>query len=375
MKNRDKINKIILVAIPNTVCNLRCRYCYLTKKDGFMYGKNIKMQYSPEHVGKAFSKERLGGPCFFNFCASGETLLVKDIDKYIYETVKNGHYVEIVTNLTVTSVLDKILQFEPELLARIEFKCSFHYLQLKERGWLDLFANNVKKIWKNNCSANIEITPDDELIPYIEEVKEFSMQHFGALPHLTIARDDKNERDYLTSLSIDEYDKTWQQFDSSFWKFKKSIFNVRRNEYCYAGKWSLHVDLSSGATGQCYCNRYSQNIFKNVNKPIDFVAIGKCQDYHCYNGHALMTLGLIPNLTDIGYGDIRDRIKEDGSHWIQEQMRDFLNSKLIESNLESTEKDKAKDERKIQKKMKNNFIIKCLRKIKRILKLNKKHKV
>lgn len=335
----EKIKRAILCAIPMSICNLRCRYCYLSQRDECYQGTQIYYKYSPEHIAKAFSKERLGGVCYFNLCADGETLLAKDIDKYIYAIASQGHYVEIVTNLTITKVLDKILDFPLEILQHLTFKCSFHYLQLKERNLLDVFANNVKSIWKHSCSANIEITPDDELIPYIDEVKEFSMRNFGALPHLSIARDDRTGHDYLTSLSIDEYDKTWSQFDSDFWKFKKTIFNKKRTEFCYAGRWSLYVNLATGDSTQCYCSRYKQNIFKNLNKPIDFVAINSCPDTHCYNGHMLLTLGCIPGFTDTKYGDIRNRIKADGSQWLQPEILSFLNTKLEESNELLTDKE------------------------------------
>ena len=365
----DKISKIILFAIPMTICNLRCRYCYLTQRDKFCTGEQIKYEYSPEHFAKAISKERIGGIAYANFCADGETLLVKDIDKYIYAYVSQGHYAEIVTNLTITSVLDKILKWDDDILSRITFKCSFHYIQLKERNLLDVFAQNVNKIWARGCSANIEMLPDDELIPYIEEIKEFSIKNFGALPHLTIARDDKNERSYLTSLSIDEYDKIWGQFDSDFWKFKKTIINVKREEYCCAGKWSLQVNLATGRTSQCYMSDYDQNIFEDLDKPIKFVAIGKCKDYHCYNGHALLTLGCIPNITDVRYGNIRDRIRPDGSHWIQENMRSFLNSQLVETHGTPTDKEKKKDAKIIKMRKVMRFPRKCIGFVARHLKI------
>lgn len=110
-----------------------------------------------------------------NFCADGETLLTKDIDLYIKALVQEGHYAEIVTNLSVNKMLEKILTWDKELLSRVEFKCSFHYLELKKKGLLQRFADNVKKIWENGASANIEVTPTDELIPYIDELKTFSM--------------------------------------------------------------------------------------------------------------------------------------------------------------------------------------------------------
>ncbi|MDS0526540.1 radical SAM protein [Clostridium sp. SHJSY1] len=338
----EKIKRAILVPIPMSICNFRCHYCYLAQREECFQNIQPKFEYSPEHVAKALSPERLGGLAFMNFCADGETLLTKDLDKYIYELVKEGHYVEIVTNLTVTSALEKILSWDAELLEKIEFKCSFHYLELRKRNLLETFADNVKKIWEAGASANIEITPNDELIPFIEEVKEFSLANFGALPHLTIARNDNTKRiDYLTKLPISDYDKIWSQFDSEFWRFKKEIFKVKRNEFCYAGDWMLVVNLATGFTRQCYLSNYNFNIFESIDKPIPFRAIGKCNEPHCYNGHALLTFGCIPNITKVRYGDIRNRIKNDGTTWLQPGLYEFFNSTLGENNEEYPQLKKA----------------------------------
>lgn len=323
-------------------CNFQCSYCYLSQRDEAYQGKQAIFKYSPEYVGKAFSKERLGGSCFFNFCANGETLLTKKIDEYIHAIVSQGHYAEIVTNLSITSALDKILSWDQPLLKRVEFKCSFHYAELMKRNLLQVFADNVQKIWKAGCSANIEMVAADEFISNIDEIKEFSLKNFGALPHVTIARNDATPNiDLLTSLPIEEYDAIWSTFNSDFWQFKKSIFQEERKEFCYAGKWSLYVNLTTGDTTQCYCSWFNQNIYKDLKKDIIFNPIGKCLLPHCYNGHALLTSGCIPKFTDIGYGDIRDRKKNDGSHWLQPEICSYMNSKLEQSNEEIGEKEKT----------------------------------
>lgn len=329
----SEMKRMILCVFPMSVCNFRCPYCYLTKRNEAYTGQQTMFKYSPEHVGKAFTKKRLGGVCYFNFCADGETLLQKDVEKYIYEVAKEGHFIEIVTNLTVTPIIDKILSWDSEIVKRIEFKCSFHYLELKKRKLLNVFTENVKKIWSVGCSANIEITPADEYLPYIDEIKKFSLDNFGALPHLSIARDDSTkEINYLTDLNMEEYDKIWGSFNSDFWKFKKEIFGEKRREYCYAGMWSLFVNMENGDTKQCYYSRYNQNIFDKIDDPIDFIPIGKCKTSHCYNGHSLLTLGLIPELKTPGYGDIRDRIKNDGNQWLNDSLKNFFNSKLSNNN-------------------------------------------
>lgn len=230
-------------------------------------------------------------------------------------------------------MIDKFLSWDKELLKRLEFKCSFHYLELKKKGLLDRFAENVNKIWNAGASANIEITPSDELIPYINEVKEFSYKHFGALPHLTIARNDKTkEIGYLTDLSIEEYDKIWGEFDSDFWKFKKSTFGVKQTDFCNAGKWSAVINFANGTMRSCYFSKPFGNFFKDIDKPLPELPVGQCPIAHCFNSHALLTMGLIPNLYETRYGDIRDRTKLDGTHWLQPELKEFFNKKLIDNN-------------------------------------------
>lgn len=328
-----KIERIVHFKIPMSICNFRCHYCYLAQREKCYQNIQPEFKYSPEQVGNAFKKEHIGGLAYVNFCADGETLLTKDIDLYIKAILEKGHYAEVITNLTVSSMIDKILLWDPEILKRIEFKASFHYLELKEKKLLETFSDNVKKIWKTGASCSIEITPSDELIPFIDEIMQYALENFGALPHITIARDDRTPQiDYLTKLSMEDYNSIWSQFNSSFWQFKKSIFGIKRREFCYAGLWSLYINLATGYTKPCYCGKKMDNFFENVDKPYHFKPIGCCLLPHCYNGHMLMTLGLIPDLTDVKYGDIRDRVTEDGRHWLQKDLHDVLNSKCSQSN-------------------------------------------
>lgn len=321
-----------------SICNLRCHYCYLGQRPIHFEGIQPTMQYTPEEVGYALRKERIGGCAYTNFCADGETLLVKNIDKYVRAVVEQGHYAEVVTNLTITPVLDKFLAWPRELFEKIEFKCSFHYLELKQKGKLEVFVKNVHKIWEAGGSANIEITPSDELIPCIDEIMEFSIKHFGALPHLTIARDDRtNGIDYLTNLPIEEYDKVWSRFGSTFWEFKKTFFGKKQKSFCYAGMWGCYIDLTTGDTTKCYGCGSLGNIFKTPDGPFPSAAIGKCPIAHCYNGHMLLSLGYIPGLNNVRYGDIRDRemsneIVAGRKYWLNPTLKAFFNTKLEDSN-------------------------------------------
>ncbi len=167
----NKVKKIIFFRIPLSICNFRCHYCYLAQRDEHYQGVQPVMKYSPEQVALACSPKRLGGLAYFNFCADGETMLLKDLDLYVKELVKQGHFVEIITNMTITNMVDKFMEWPREMLEHVEFKCSFHYLELKKKKLLEVFAKNANQLWGKGASINIEVTPSDELIPYIEELK------------------------------------------------------------------------------------------------------------------------------------------------------------------------------------------------------------
>lgn len=332
---KNKIKKILLFAIPTSICNFRCTYCYLGQRLNSYQGLQAEMRYSPEQIAYACRPERIGGLAYMNFCAEGETLLHKDIDLYVKALTERGHYAEIVTNLTITPVLEKILSWPANLRARTEFKCSFHYMELKKRGLLQTFADNVHKIWDAGASANIEITANDELVPYLDEVKEFSMKNFGALPHITIARDDRTRGiDYLTSLPMDEYDKIWGSFDSDMFKYKKTVFGVRQTRFCYAGIWSVNINMSTGDASTCYWGYPLGNVFENPDEPFPVRATARCKLPHCFNAHMFLTWGLIPGANNVTYADIRNRKTTygGGGNWLQPSLLEFYGSKLEESN-------------------------------------------
>lgn len=329
------MKKLFLFAIPLSVCNLRCKYCYLTKRESSFEGIIPKMGYSPEEIAYAVRPERVGGGSYFNLCADGETLVLPDIERYIELLAKEGHYIEVVSNMVLTKHLDKVLALGRDVLSHVEFKCSFHWQQLKERDLLETFADNVNRAYGAGASINVEVTPPDELIPEIDELKEFSLEHFGALPQLSIARDDSTGSiERLTELSLEEYNQIWSSFGSEFWDFKTTIFGKRQTGFCYAGAWSYYVNMATGEAIQCYCGSKVGNLFATPDEPLPERPIGRCPIAHCYNGHMLLTLGLIPDATDVRYGDIRDRVRTDGTHWLQPELHAFFNGKVSESNEE-----------------------------------------
>lgn len=361
----DKIKRFIDFYVPVESCTFRCHYCYITHHRKFD-NKLPVLKYSAEQVRAGLSKERMGGPCLINICGGGETLLPPEIIGYIRVLLEEGHYVMVVTNASVTKRFEEMAQFPPELMKRLFFKFSYHYLQLKERGLLDRFVSNVKMMSDAGASYTIEATPSDELIPYIDEMKEFSIKNFGAVNHVTVARNEaaKGNLPILTNLSYQEYEQTWSTFHSEFFEYKFSIFNKKRKEFCYAGDWSFVINIGTGIMQQCYCSYFEQNILDDPTKPIKFLAVGNnCNQYHCYNGHAFLCLGDIPEHKAPTYATIRNRVCSDGSEWLKPEMKAFMSTRLKESNEEYTVLQKKKINSEIRRLKRKRQVKDFLKKI------------
>lgn len=329
----DKMKRFIDCYIDTETCNMHCHYCYIAQKNLFN-NKLVHFEYSPETIAKALSKSRLGGVCLLNICAGGETLLSDEMIPTIKALLEEGHYVMVVTNGTLTKRFEEFLTFSSDLKKRLFFKFSLHYLELKRLGWIDRFIYNVNLMKAAGFSMTLEITPSDELIPYIDELKSFCIKEFGALCHVTIARDDRTlQIKHLSKYSFSEYKSIWSVFQSELFEFKSKLFYKRRKEFCYAGEYTLTLNLSNGTLRQCYGGKVLCNIYDNIERPIKFQAIGHgCNHAHCYNGHVFLSLGAIPSLNCPAYNVLRDRVTLAGEHWLQPDMLMFMKQKISDNN-------------------------------------------
>ena len=127
-----KIKRYLDCYIPITTCNLRCSYCYIAQQ-GLFDSKPMKLDHSPEEIARALSPARMGGICCINLCAGGETLLAPQVIDIIRALLEQGHYVMVVTNGLLTQRFDELAGLTGELLRRLFFKFSFHYLELERK--------------------------------------------------------------------------------------------------------------------------------------------------------------------------------------------------------------------------------------------------
>lgn len=362
----EKIKKFIDCYVPVYNCNFKCGYCYISTWTEFEKEKNTaKIEYSPEIIRKALSKERWGGPMMLNFCGAGETLLCKELLPIIKALLEEGHYCMIVTNGSITPKFKEMASWSKELKDRLFIKFSYHFLELKKYKMTDRFFDNVKLMKDNGISFTVELTPSDEYIPYIEDIKQECLNKVGALPHITVCRIENGNVPLMSKLPIDKFKETWGQFDSQLFEFKSKIFGQKRNEFCYAGKWTYVLELVSGNLKQCYRGKTLQNIYKNCSDPIVEEPIGcNCIDPHCWNGHAFLAFGAIPELESPTFAEERNRKTNDGE-WLSTSMKNFMSTKLKDSNEQLDESSKKKFNSK-SKKYKTYSNVK--NKIKKIIK-------
>ncbi len=336
-----KIKRLVLGMIPNQKCNLKCEYCYISQVQA--WDEPAPLQYSPEYIVKCLSKKRLGGVSLINLTGNGETMLQPDIVDLIVSLLKEGHFVEVVTNGTVTKSINEVLQLPKDLLSRLFFKISFHYKELCRLNILSNFFLNVKAIHEAGVSFTVELMAYDEIENDIEIIKNLCIDNIGAVCHATIGRNDKRKDKALLSVHKDEdFRNIWKELNSDMTQFKLDVIGVKRKEFCYAGSWSLFINLYTGESQPCYWQPYNQNIFKDPNKPIKFIPVGHtCTQPYCTNAHAHMTWGIIPDLKTPSYSDMRNRILENGEEWLTTECKTFFNSKLNESNKELTSMQKS----------------------------------
>ncbi len=328
------IKRFIECLVPVTSCNMKCSYCYVVQNQ-YRTERLPDFRYSPERIGEALSIDRLGGVCYISICGAGETLIPREMPDIIRNVLLQGHHVNVTTNGTINPRFEKILALPKDMLERLHFAFSFHYLELLRIKKLGAFFSNVKKVREAGCSFTIQLNLYDGYIPHLEEIKNVCLREAGAAPQVVATRSHLERKiALLTKYSAEEYGRFAEAFRSPLFDFTMKNFLVKRKEFCYAGDWSLTLNLATGLMTGCYMSKDSQNIFANIQKPIRFRALGNnCHELYCINSSHFVSLGVIPQIPAPSYADLRDRPQ---AQWYTHQMRAFLSGKLGDNNLEYT---------------------------------------
>ena len=327
-----KFKKLIECYVPIYACNFRCEYCYIKQNPSRSFENKVeKFKYSPEHMAKCMTKERFGGTCLINLCAGGETLLSHETVELAKLLLEEGHYVMIVNNGTCTKHINELISFDAELKSRLWLRFSLHWNELVRTNSLETFFNNVANSKNAGCSIAVEMVASDSYIPFIPDILKKCEQTIKSYPEINIARDD-NDMTLLTKLSMNDYVKTWSVFNSCSFNLKRITVGQKRHEFCYAGDWSVTLDLGTGIMSKCYSHPI-QNIFVNPDEKIKFEAIGRnCPAPYCFNSHLFLAMGNIPSLDFPTIAQIRGKKCFDGSHWLTKEMQQFVGQKVYLNN-------------------------------------------
>ena len=329
-----QIKRFFECLIPVTVCNLKCDYCYVIQREQNAQ-KIPQLDYSPEIIGRALTQKRLGGVCYFSICGAGETFVPDYLIDIIYQLLKNGHFVNVTTNGTLTTKIRRLTNIPATWLKRLHISFSFHFLELTRLNLIDTFFNNVEFVKSLGCSFIVQINLYDKYIPCIDEIKELCVQKTGAYPQVAATRKEESltkHIEIMSDMSIDEYKQFGNTFESPLFDFTMENFSKSRKEFCYAGAWSFALNLKTGVLKRCYASTIHQNVFKDINAPIMNLAVGnECNSLFCLNSSHFMSLGTIPEVETPTYAELRNREK---AKWYSPEMIEFLNSKLAQSYKE-----------------------------------------
>jgi hypothetical protein len=328
----EQIRRFIECLVPASACNMHCSYCYVIQRGEREPNWKSPFLYRPEIVGRALSLERMGGVCYFSICGAGETLMMTEVVDIVTVLLRNGHFVNVTTNGTLTKRFKQLLALPSENLERLHFSFSFHYLELLPDK-LNIFFDNICKVRSAGCSFLVQLNLVDDYLPHLDEIKRLCLERLGALPQIVATRKETDlhtDIRFYTKLEQSEYQTVGISFDSPLFDFTMNNFGVRRNEFCYAGDWSATLDLATGIMTKCYASFRRQNIFEDTMKPISFGAIGAhCQSLYCLNGSHFLALGVMPDAETPTYASLRNRGVAD---WYSERMQHFLGQKLHQNN-------------------------------------------
>ncbi|MFW5983270.1 MAG: radical SAM protein [bacterium] len=328
------MKRFIECLIPISVCNMKCSYCYVGQQKRFSI-KPTAFKFTPEHIGKALASDRLGGISYISMTGSGESMIPKEVPAIVYNILRQGHYINITTNGTISSRFQEIINFPTEYLQRLHFSFSLHYTELKRINKLSTFFNNIHLISKAGCSFLVQLNMSDEYLPIWNEIKEKVKRETGAFPQVALTRDESEmpkRYKIFTKTNIDKYIEISRQANSPLFEFTLKNFMIKRKEFCYAGDWSAKLNLGTGELSACYGFGKTQNIFTKINKPIEFEAIGcNCPFLYCVNSSHFLSLGVIPSLWTDSYGKLRNRSE---AGWYNDGMVKFLDERLFDSNTQ-----------------------------------------
>lgn len=331
-KPEERLVKFFDFTLNSAICNFNCDYCYLKQNPRggspkFPFWRR-KMPHSPQYIAYAVRRERMNGSCIFCVAGTGETLLIDGIAELIYELLKDGHVVRLVTNGVMTDKINEILRLPDELLSSLIVSFSVHYLELIKHKRMEAFLNNIERVRDSAASLLTSIVASDVYVPHIDEIKQVFWDRLGVYPDVDPARNDSDLLNpyIMTELPRETYEKIWGCFGSERFKFRCHE-GLKRPQQCMAGTNILCVDVYSGNLLKCTRapKEKLRNLYCNLDEDIAASPLGECPAAFCYNGAFFSSLRTIKDVEVLPFGDMFQRTDKWGRKYIKEPLFTLLN--------------------------------------------------
>lgn len=378
----DKIKWAITTYVPGTVCNLRCKYCYISNCVDETHLVKASYKYPLDVMINAFNPRRLGGLAEITVISGGETLVDDVVVPFIKGLLKYGHVVTVVTNLTLNNKIDELLNFPEEYLKRLIVKASLHWLELKRLNKIEDYFGNMKKILSKGASCYPFLVLSDCYMDSLSEIEQKCMEELGVMPHCSpsMLYDEKDDlkRDGRTKTSP-ECTKEFVDFVDK--KFSSKVFDTCvkfldvnvKDVFCYAGQWSFIVDLKNGGMLKCHNCRAEANFFESKKLPKLLPIGNNCQIANCALQFNFVSENIIPEVPGVdSYGKVLYK-----KGLINDEVARLLDFRFTDFYKQYSKKQKKKINKKVKYTLKYgnlNLITKVTLKLYRYLKNKLKKK-
>lgn len=337
MGGKNMIKYTITVYVPGSICNFKCSYCYVSQALDSEHLEKPIFHYSIEQMLSAFQPNRLGGIANVIVIGRGETLIPDEVIPFVHGLLDMGHYVEVVTNLSLSNKVEELLCTTKSNLKRLLVKGSLHWVELKRLNLVDVYFNNMKKVLEAGASGLPFFVVCDEYMPYLEEIKNICEEKLGTVPQCSPCLKYDDHSDFYRYGKIRTQPECTDEFVNKIdILFHSKIFDLcvrflridPQKIFCYAGKWSFVVEMDTGYLGKCHNKPTGQN-FYDLKTDIFLEPVACfCGISSCALQYDFIAQGLIPEILNIPtYGElIRD------SHLIQDEFVEAMNFKYYDEN-------------------------------------------
>lgn len=330
----EKVSRAITVYVNGNTCNLQCPYCYVKNSHPNENPEPMRLNYPLDQMIRAFNPERLGGIAEVTVIGSAETLLAKEVVPFVHGLLHYGHIVAVVSNATLSTRIDELLDCPKEDLKNLILKASFHYEELKKRELLSVYFQNIKKTIFSGASAFPFVVISPEYSKHLKEIGELITANLGIKAHCSPCNSINNEFDLRFHSEFDPQptEELMQTIDCYFdTRLYRECVRYKevdvQNTFCYAGRWSLGIDMATGVTYKCHNFRMdSENFYKDVDKPYQWgEPIGmSCAIESCCLQYNFYSENLLPDFPGkYSYGQL---LYQKGA--ISEYVRDKLDVKF-----------------------------------------------